>query len=88
MMERWDNQKETGIESPANLKIWEGNVPLLEVTGETPEHAICVALLLLESAHERTGRDDPMARAVAKAAEIMNDGVITEGNIPTSTEEI
>ncbi len=78
MTERWDNEAETGQPSPVRLDIDEGGIALLAITAETPEHAITTALCLLEQAHKRTGRDDPMAMAVAACAVIMNDATIME----------
>jgi hypothetical protein len=77
MTKHWDNERETGIESPVRLSISEGGIALLTATGPTPEDALTSALCLLESAHERTGRDDAWAVAVAEAAQIMNDASIS-----------
>ncbi len=75
---RWDNESETGIKSPVHMEIHEDDILLAEITAETPAHAITTALCLLEATMQTTGQSGPMADAVARCAEIMNDATITE----------
>jgi len=77
----WDNQEETGHTSPVRLTIDENGISLLEVTGQTPEQALCTALHLVADAHSRTGRADAIARAVTEAAEALDDGLVLQAHL-------
>lgn len=79
-MRTWDNEAETGIKSPAKVEIVEDGIHLLSASGPSPEEAMTAAMLLLEDAHKRSGRNDVMASAISEAAEILNDAVISMHN--------
>lgn len=74
----WNHEKETGHEAPVKLVIRENDILLAEITAPSAEDVIVTVLQLMEGSHLMMGRTDPMALAVARCAEIMNDAQIMQ----------
>ena len=85
---KWDHERETGYVAPVKLVIKEESILLAEISAPNAEEAILTALCLMEAGHEMEGRIDPMAIAVARCAEIMNDAQILTAEMAQIKDDI
>lgn len=72
----WNNEVETGHAGNVKMTIIEDDALLAEITGPTPEEVITTALCLMQGGYSDEDSNDPMAVAISRCAEIMNDAGI------------